>query len=692
MSVSVVMTCHDEEATVEQAVRSVEAQTTFDVVDEILVVNDGSRDGSEVVLDRLADEIDNLRIIKTPGLGPSAARNRGVREARGQFIAFLDGDDFWTPEKLERQLPAFGDSGKIGLVYGDFVDFSRDDATDGRIVTVRRFDPKKPHHLRDYFVHDGPIMPSTLVIRRSVLDDVGLFNESLRIGEDTELCLRVAERWRLCHVPGAFTFKRRHSGQASARLDAYLPNAARVTQQFASRHSELKCLAGRRMARVHAKVSVDCAMKGERRRALRHDVTAIRLAPLYWRGWANVALLLAPASVVQPFYEGLKRPWHALRQSWHSVDHGRERDRIRILYVVNGFDQGGAEHGLLKLVENGAFEDHELRVLAFCRGRGDLADLIAAKLGKRVHFVTNGDTLTLWACSAGFFSILRTSFAFRPQKMVLSLKQANVVGRSAAMLMPRLTCVAFEHTADYRARRFQGLYGPLLRLLSRRVDEVWADSAETLEKTRRYFLPRRREAHVIPLFVAAGDAPFKTDYGLRSGVRLAAAGRLVAGKNLALLIEAIVLLRAGDIEVTLDIYGDGPERRAIETLLVEHGLRDRVILRGYRPDWVAQAIEADIFLNLSEAEGFCIVVAEAMLAGLPVIAVDVGGVRDYGRDGENMLKLPEPDAQGARAAILRLLGEPSLGERLGRRARADMLQGYDTVACRQQLAEALSSP
>ena len=107
MSVSVVITCHDEERTIEQAVRSVEAQTTFDVVDEIIVVNDGSRDGSEVVLERLAGEIEKLRIIETPGLGLSAARNRALREARGEFIAFLDGDDFWTPEKLERQLPAF---------------------------------------------------------------------------------------------------------------------------------------------------------------------------------------------------------------------------------------------------------------------------------------------------------------------------------------------------------------------------------------------------------------------------------------------------------------------------------------------------------------------------------------------------------------------------------------------------------
>ena len=107
MSVSVVMTCHDEERTIEEAVRSVEAQTIFDSVEEIIVVDDGSRDGSRVVLERLDHEIDKLKIIQTPGLGLPAARNRAVREASGEFIAILDGDDFWMPQKLERQLPAF---------------------------------------------------------------------------------------------------------------------------------------------------------------------------------------------------------------------------------------------------------------------------------------------------------------------------------------------------------------------------------------------------------------------------------------------------------------------------------------------------------------------------------------------------------------------------------------------------------
>jgi glycosyltransferase involved in cell wall biosynthesis len=318
LSVSVAMTCHDEERTIERAVRSVEAQTIFDSVEEIIVVDDGSRDGSRLVLERLDNEIKKLKVIETPGLGLPAARNCAVREASGEFTAILDGDDFWRSEKLERQLPAFDRSGNIGLVYGDFVDFSCDDAADGRLVTVRRFHPESPNQLRDYFVHDGPIMPSTVVVRRAVFDDVGLFDESLRIGEDTEFFLRVAETWRFCHVPSAITFKRRHSSQMSARLDVLLPNAARVTQRFAARHPELRNYADRRMARLHAKVSVDCAMRGEWRNAVRHDLRAISLAPLYTRAWASLILMVAPASVVRPFYEGLKRPWHALRQSLHS--------------------------------------------------------------------------------------------------------------------------------------------------------------------------------------------------------------------------------------------------------------------------------------------------------------------------------------------------------------------------------------
>ena len=119
-------------------------------------------------------------------------------------------------------------------------------------------------------------------------------------------------------MPGAFTFKRRHSGQASARLDAIYPMLlASRSISLTPFRTQVPC--GTPNGTFHAKVSADCAMKGEWRKALQHDLRAIRLAPLYWRVWANAVLLLGPASVVRPFYEALKRPWHAFRQSWHSA-------------------------------------------------------------------------------------------------------------------------------------------------------------------------------------------------------------------------------------------------------------------------------------------------------------------------------------------------------------------------------------
>jgi hypothetical protein len=162
-------------------------------------------------------------------------------------------------------------------------------------------------------------MPSTSIIRRAVIEDVGLFDESLRICEDTEFFLRIAEKWRFCYSPGAFTFKRRHPGRISSRIDGFLPNNAVLSQEFSSRYPELRALADRRMARGHVKASIDCKMKGERRKAARHGATAIRLAPLYWRSWINLILVLVPNCVALPVYEGLKRPWHAFRQSWHSA-------------------------------------------------------------------------------------------------------------------------------------------------------------------------------------------------------------------------------------------------------------------------------------------------------------------------------------------------------------------------------------
>ncbi|MDP2620676.1 MAG: hypothetical protein Q8P46_10975 [Hyphomicrobiales bacterium] len=146
---------------------------------------------------------------------------------------------------------------------------------------------------------------------------------------------------------------------------------------------------------------------------------------------------------------------------------------MRILYVINGFDPGGAEHGLLTLIRGGFFGEHELTVFGFCRGHGVLADEIAASLPpNRLTLVSDNQELSLRALLAGAAALFKILRADPPDLVVLSLKQANVIGRFVLMFFPGLRCASFEHNSQFHARRAGGLYRPVLRLLSVRVDEV----------------------------------------------------------------------------------------------------------------------------------------------------------------------------------------------------------------------------
>jgi glycosyltransferase involved in cell wall biosynthesis len=313
-TISVIMTCHNEERFIEQAVRSVAAQTAYDLVDEIVVVDDGSTDGCAAVLKHLASEIGKLRVMAADGIGPSAARNRAIHATSGSFVAFLDGDDYWVPEKLERQMPAFDAAERVGLVYGDYADFTRGDASDAQAVGVRRFCATSQDTLEQYFVHDGPVIPSTMIVRRTALEDVGLFNESRRLGEDMELCLRLAEAWAFEHVPGVLAFKRRHGSNLTRRLDALLPVATELTDEFVARNARLAPLAGRRMARRYARAGNDCVLLGERVKGIGMIFVAVRLDPFFWRPYVYFALALVPQRLNALVRRGAKAAFHHRRR------------------------------------------------------------------------------------------------------------------------------------------------------------------------------------------------------------------------------------------------------------------------------------------------------------------------------------------------------------------------------------------
>lgn len=201
MRVSVVIPAYNRRTYIARAIESVLAQSR--AVDEIIVVDDGSTDGtSEVVQDRYGSLV---KVLRQENKGAAAARNHGIAEARGEWIALLDSDDVWLLTKIERQLEAvavFGD--EFGACFTDNV-FEGDPGLKLSMFQGAGFEPSGKFGALDdpawHIVHGGePFITSSLLIRRPLLRQIGGFDESLALGDDTDLFFRLSFRTRFCYV------------------------------------------------------------------------------------------------------------------------------------------------------------------------------------------------------------------------------------------------------------------------------------------------------------------------------------------------------------------------------------------------------------------------------------------------------------------------------------------------------------
>jgi glycosyltransferase involved in cell wall biosynthesis len=192
--VSVVIPAYNVERYLAETIRSVLDQSYDDY--EIIVVDDGSSDRTLEIAKSFEPRIRAL--TKTNG-GPASARNLAIRNSRGDYIAFLDSDDLWTPDKLERQVALFENNPTVGLTYSEALMFTEDNGE--RKIRGRIGFTLNPSFRSLLF---GDYIPnSTVMIRRACVDKVGLLNERRElIGvEDYEYWMRVAKHFTMIGIP-----------------------------------------------------------------------------------------------------------------------------------------------------------------------------------------------------------------------------------------------------------------------------------------------------------------------------------------------------------------------------------------------------------------------------------------------------------------------------------------------------------
>jgi len=194
--ISVIIPSYNRKNIVIEAIKSALEQEskTF----EVIVVDDGSTDGTEDYLKSL-----NLPIIllRKENGGVSSARNAGIKIAQGEYVAFLDSDDLWLPGILENQLAYLQSHPEIPLVYTDqYIE------VDGKNLEKTRFnrevvsEEQKTKFNLPGFVQHMPIHISSVMIRESIFEEIGYFNEDLKIHEDTELWNRISEKYNFGYI------------------------------------------------------------------------------------------------------------------------------------------------------------------------------------------------------------------------------------------------------------------------------------------------------------------------------------------------------------------------------------------------------------------------------------------------------------------------------------------------------------
>ncbi len=208
--ISVIIPVFNGQNTIKKTIESVLNQTWKDY--ELIIINDGSTDSTEEVISNISDP--RIKVFNYPNAGPSASRNRGIAIASGKYISFIDADDLWTPDKLEKQLQKLEENpqAKIAYSWTNYIDEFDNFLYPGSHITANGNVYEKL--LLTNFIENG----SNPLIDRQALIEIGGFDKSLFAAEDLDVWFKLAIKYEFVAVPSPQILYRVSTNSLSSNL------------------------------------------------------------------------------------------------------------------------------------------------------------------------------------------------------------------------------------------------------------------------------------------------------------------------------------------------------------------------------------------------------------------------------------------------------------------------------------------
>jgi glycosyltransferase involved in cell wall biosynthesis len=230
--ISVIIPIYNGESTIRETIESILNQTFTDF--EIIAIDDGSTDRTVEVVRSIPDR--RIKLFSYANGGQAASRNRGMERASGEYFAFIDADDLWTPDKLETQLKALEDHPDAGVAYSwvDYIDESNQYVRSGGRLKVNG--DAYGHLLLTDFLENG----SNPLVRREAIEKVGNFEETLPPSEDWDLWIRLAAAYNYVCVPHTQILYRISSTSQSSNVERVEASCLRVLDRAFSAEAAQK--------------------------------------------------------------------------------------------------------------------------------------------------------------------------------------------------------------------------------------------------------------------------------------------------------------------------------------------------------------------------------------------------------------------------------------------------------------------
>ena len=275
-TVSVIIHTYNNEKFIAETVESVLNQTYKDY--EIVVVDDGSVDGTR---DALKPYMQKIRYHYKENGGIASAKNAGIKLSQTEYVAFLDHDDLWVPDKLQLQMEHFSENPQIGLVYAKYTSFR-----DGKELRTK---PEKGYSgwIFKELLSKSFIQTSTVVVKRECLDAVGPYDETFSLGDEYDMFLRIARKFQCGFVDKGLTRYRVHDTNASNNDFLFDNENLGVYKKIYNNFTDLdgveKKILRKRIARYSMKVAEGLYRQGKQEESKKYQMEANNYLPFYKR-------------------------------------------------------------------------------------------------------------------------------------------------------------------------------------------------------------------------------------------------------------------------------------------------------------------------------------------------------------------------------------------------------------------------